>query len=694
MSNKESYIIGIVIFLLLFLFIGVVFIAIAISDRDNNTSNSVQTGTFLSSCTTSSCNNGLICDGTNFTCRFPAGAPCSEFSDCVTGLICSGLCAAGATGSLNNLCPCSTGYQCILQENNLTLCKGSGGTTCGVDSDCVSALCEAGICATGAPNGFPCTLDIECSSFNCNIGFCQPFGATTGVIGSACSGNCVTFDGAICNNGPGMIPLACECLDGIGAPGTCVTAEQGILASCSQFAACGVSLVCYNAVANICTGTGSACICVFPYDDPNIQATGGICISGMTVGFANECFNNNRLGCDIGGQCINTSCGGQSVVAKYNFSNLFDTNLQTAFIGATQTSILPAFSGPIGIIQPYKLFSTSNGVVDTIYLVDSLQGLLSIQYDTNLNIILSPWIINIPHITTIVIGTTTIQRVLIDVGYNGFIFLVAFDETVVGTTIQNDTVYSGVNLTNLTPFNVLSGPGFTGLTGTQYTTGGVALSIDYIDISQANDAEPIGNDVLISINGTIYVKQNFFTTYSIGIIIGGPLNGTTMSGLTGPARFYFDNTENAQGSGPPLCPGIGQDNPIQCQSYKNIAFVGPFTSFSATGTMMSFDQVLQFSGNIASVAIPSDRFDSVQYKVFDFSIFSPTNGTISGATGMQGAGVIMLANAFTSAGILIDTVVAGIFGGATTIFPYRIGNSSRSVATANAFYIISTGSCD
>lgn len=678
-DRNIGIIIGIIIFVMIFVFLIIVFIAWGISDPTTTLGEpvEVETGTFLSACTTTSCNNNLICDGTNFTCKLPSGVPCLLYSDCVTGLICSGLCATGDVGSLNQLCPCNDGYQCTKQIGGLTICKGLGGTQCGTGPDCVSTICNGGVCAAGAPNSFPCSMNSTCASGNCSLGFCQNFGVTSGVIGAACAAPCVTFGtaGAGCNS-TDQDPLQCQC-SAANTPGVCVTATQGILSSCSPFSGCGSSLICYNDSAGPCTGTTGFCICTFPYDDPNSQAPGPNCINGMIPGSQGLCFNDLGLGCDVGGVCSSSQCGGGSIMASYNFATLDDTNLQTEFQGATTTSIIPVFPGPTGTIRPYKLFATSNGTTDTIYLVDSIQGLLSIQYDTSTRIATS-WVTNIPHTVTTTSGNTTTIKVLIDAGYNGTIFIVAYDETVTtgGTSIQNDTVYTGTTLSNLVAFSPQSG---SGITGTQYTNGGIPLSIDYVDISPANNVSS-GGDTLISINGTVYIRQASQSNYSIANIIGGPMNGNQMMGLTGPARFYFDVTQNALGTGPTVCPAQGPNNPVACQSYQNISFVGRFTAPPIT-----FDQVLQFSGNIAGIALPLDRFDGVQYKVFDYSIYSPM-------TGMLGGSMITLANAYNN-GIFIDTVVSISFAGATTLVPYRVSSTSRVVTTANAFYVISIGSC-
>lgn len=693
-DENIGYIIGIVIFLLLAIFVIVIFIAWAMTDNSSITNLiPIESGTFLSPCTTQSCNQGLICDGTSFLCKLGTGSQCSDFTDCATGLVCSGICATGPTGGLNQLCPCKEGFLCTQAGNLLTICKGAGGTPCQNNSDCASGLCEQSfigefVCAAGAPNAFPCSMNSQCASLNCNNGFCQNLGVITGTLGSACAkSQCVGYTGAQCASSFDN-PLTCECLDGSGEPGTCVAVTQGVISVCSPLRSCAQDLVCFDTFARECNDGETGCLCLFPYTDVNTLATGSTCINGMsTVGSLNSCFNNSSLGCDSGGLCSSGLCNGPSVLAVYRFGKVDDVNMGIRYVGATTTEIQSATIGPTGIIQPHKMFATSGVVNDTIYLVDSLQGFLSIVYDPFAETPITPWIQLIPSTSTTTVGNTTTTKKLIDVGYNGTNFLVAFDETVTGTggfTLQNDTVYIGTSPNNLIPFNVQTQ--FVGLTGTQFTTTGTPLSINYIDISRANDISP-GNDVLISFNGTIYIKQSTQTLYDIGIIQGGPMNGQSMMGLTGPARFYFDNIQNIGGTGSPICPETSSDsdNPIQCPSYYNTSFVGPFTGFGGG----NYDQVLQFSGNVAGIADPIDRFEEtvhIQYRVFDYSIFSTS------PAGMTEGGVIMLTNVFLN-NVFIDNMVVLSFGGNTTPIPYRISNTSRSAASGNAYYVISIGSC-
>lgn len=676
-SSNTPLIVGIAIVTILTVFILAVIAGWYLSARDVNINPAIVTtsGTFLSFCTNVTCADNLVCDQATFTCKLPAGEPCTDFADCATGLICSGLCATGTTGFQDDLCPCTIEYTCVPQPNGLTLCKGIGGTPCDVGADCASGLClQNGTCATGAPNSFPCSSNQACASDNCSNGFCQASGVVTGVRGAACAAPCVTFAGAGCS-GTIEEPLACVCSNGVGNPGVCTSANQGLLSVCAQDLLCANQLVCLNDEAAPCSGTG--CLCTFPYTDPNDIDPELQCIEGMSLlPQTSTCFNNAGLGCDSGGLCATRSCGGPSVLAVYQFSRETQENLGADFIGATTTAIVPAAAGPAGLIRPHKMFATSNDDIDIIYLVDDLQGLLVLQYNPITMMIISPWQQLIPHTITTEMST----RTLIDVGYNGTTFIVAFNEMLT-SGVTNDTVYSGMTATSLTPFNVQPG---SGITGTQYTIDGTPLSIDYIDISPANSISP-GGDVLISVNGTIYIKQSTETNYSVGIIQGGPMNGRMMTGLTGPARFYLDNIQNAGGTGPPTCPQSG-NNPVQCPSYNNVSFVGPFTGFG--GGM--YDQVLQFSGNVAGYADPIDRFEEtaphVQYHVFEYSIYSPP------PTGMTEANMIMLTQAFQG-GTFIDNIVNIGNGGNTTPVPYRISTTSRSVATANAFYVLSLGSC-
>lgn len=223
-SNIGVFIIFIIFILLLF-FTAAIIIAININIK--STSISINQGLFLASCVTGPCSQPYICDGASFTCKLPQGAICSNYADCVTGLICSGICATGPIGGLNQLCPCNPGYTCITEVTGANLCKGLSGTSCIINSDCASDICAFGVCTAGLPNSYPCIINSDCGSNNCSLGFCQAQGFVSGAIGAACiNANCLhntDRNGASCTTLPDLTVI-CACIMGTDNPGTCVAA--------------------------------------------------------------------------------------------------------------------------------------------------------------------------------------------------------------------------------------------------------------------------------------------------------------------------------------------------------------------------------------------------------------------------------------------------------------------------------------
>lgn len=716
-DGGEGLLIGVIVLLVVLFFLVVIFIAILITDRTDGGVPQVETetGAFLSSCVSTSCQSPLACDGNTFTCRLTADQPCNDGADCVTGLFCSGRCISGATGSLNQFCPCFEGYRCELDVDGYTRCKGISGTSCTIDSDCVSTICLPDqTCAAGAPDAYPCLTDDTCSSRNCSLGFCQPPGVTTGVLGAACAIADLNFcgvpgltgghTGASCNEST-TNPLRCDCINGPGNAGVCIGANQGVLSTCSLPASgCGIELICLNATGpNISLEcTEDTCICVFPYMNPNIPAEGE-CIGGMALSTIQPnpqtCYNEVGLGCAGPQMCTSGSCMGQSVMAIYTFDNVFDPML---YPGSLNTAITVGFPGPAGDIAPHKMFATSAGTSDTIYLVDGAQGFLQVPYDVTMTGVTPNWIPLIPSITTGSDGGVNFTRTLLDVGYNGITYLVAFDEVVTGAaTGHNSTVYTwdGTPYPGavFTPYNFVPGAG---ITGTQYTTNNQAITINYIDISPFNDGltDPAvpdtGGDVLLVQMNTVYVKTAAGQRYSVASIAGGARHNQQMTNVAGMTRFYYDNIQETGSGGPPVCPeNCTTDNqcpsdPIDCPSYYNIAFISTYPISST----QPIPNILQFSGNIASFVLPLDIFNQVTYQVFDFSIYSPTTAGMSGSTGMPGSALTILAHAYQGTQYITD-VVAISYAGVTAIMPYHIDQNSRSVATANAYYILSPGSC-
>ena len=675
-DRNLGIIVGLIIFALLATFVIIIFIGVGLSDNQTNgTGQPTITGNFLAACTTSPCQAGLACDGINYTCKYGLGAPCSNAADCITGLVCSGLCATGPTGTLNALCPCTSDYTCVSTPNSISQCKGIGGTPCTLNTDCASSLCVNGVCGTGSPNSFPCSTNQECASNNCNNGYCQSLGFISGTFGSACIDGCFGpgMTGAVCINTPGAPPLSCICTDGPNNPGTCTIANQGILSPCSNALICAENLVCLSSTGTTCAA--GSCSCVFPFTDPN-SPVNNECIPGMSISGA-KCANNLGFGCSSGGMCTSNKCQGPSVLSKYIFTNSQGIASGTNFINATATQ-LTSLAGPIGLSNVHKLFSSSNTVqnLDTIYIVDYGSGLIGGLYAQGQSTPIS-WVTVLPYVQLTPNGT----RTLIDAAFNGTTFIVAYRETS-GAQVF-DTVYYGPDSESLVPFNVQIGMG---LPGTQYTTANQPITINYIDISQPNDISP-GGDVLISSDTTIYVKTVTAAFYSVGVVQGGPMNGTPMTNVSGLASFYYDNIETLGFDGPPVCPENGS-NPVQCPSSSNISFIGPFQPF---GTPQILPQTLQFSGNVAGIATPISTFtNNVTYNVFSYSIYSPP-GTITG--GMQNSTICYIADVYNN-GLYQTTVVAITNTSTTTILPYRVSSSTRCLATALNIYILDLASCN
>lgn len=643
----ELYI-ELLIIVVLILFIIIVITGWILAKDKNNKIVPRQVGDLLSPCIDSICKEGLICDPTNFTCRLGPGMKCLNGSECVTGLFCSGVCTDGPFGNLNEFCPCNQGYVCILQEDQTKKCLGDNGTQCNKNSDCASNICVNNKCVL-APNAFPCKSNLQCSSKNCSLGFCQDQGVISGTIGSSCSGNCVNYTGAQCKN-----DLVCQCINGPNNPGSCVSISQGILDSCSKFQICSPSLVCLNNKGFSCDSNN--CTCLFNYIDPN-NVNKNVCINGMSLNNFSRCVNNIGLGCENNFQCISGNCSGNSVLVTYQFNN--DPKRRLNFINSTNVSVLKVSEGPYGKFQPYKMFSKSDGDIDTIYLVDSLQGLYYLQYNPILNLIITPWKLLIPHEITVSNNNQTDTKILIDVAYNGTNFIVAFYETLINgnSNVQNYTIYIGKDTNDLTPFNVLSGNNFKGLPGTQYSEDYLTpIPISNIDVSK-------NLDVLLFFNGTVYIKNANQTLYSPGVIKGGPSNGKLMTDLTSPIRFY--NIKNSK-----------------YQTSDNITFVGVANDTSGN----IYYQVIQFSGDLAEFITPFDRFNGkVQYYVFDYDIYiSPED--------ISKSGIIMLTK------IVVNDIASGFaivlnYGSTTIPIPYNIGANSRVTITQNAYYIFSPSSC-
>lgn len=567
-------IILIVVIVTLLVFVVAIFIGSAIADTSATVTFTPQTGTFLTPCTTVSCQNGLVCDGTDFTCKFGEGTSCTSFSQCVTGLICSGLCATGPTGGLNQLCPCNPGNICQSNENSLSVCKLDIGQNCTTSEDCITGICINGTCSTGTTGSF----------------------------------------------------------------------TEGLFYVCSNTEGCTGPLVCYNNRGNACGPTDNTCSCLFNYNNPN-QSFNTECIKGMNFDSGTEtCRNDPGLGCSINSDCANnTTCSGGPVVAGYLFDNVIKTN----YLGAIQTEIQTLFPGPTGSINPVKLFASSSGSIDTIYFLDSNLGLFTTVYDTSIKNF-QGWSQLLNNVVTLSNGTGTILDACI---INNTTLLIAFLQQSIYYTLYT----YNISTMNFSVFNFQSG---SGISGSQYRiTDNSPLIINYIDYSTTND-------VIIVSQGTVYVKQQNQSKYSVFVVSGNTGSqylGQSLTGTYGPSYFY-------EGTG---------------TSSQNISFIKNYTL--SNGSIIR--NILQYSGQLSAAALPIDRFRNVEYEVFNYSFKISVNNP------NPQYNVILLVSTYKNSTEFIDYMVAISYLGSTTIVPYNIGLNSITLATNNGFYIFTSRSC-
>lgn len=655
MSTSE-FLIYLVIILIVVTLIITIIIAFALNRTTPPPSTFVPvTGEFLAQCATAptSCqsNLGLTCDGLTYLCKKVEGQVCESASDCATGLYCSGLCTSSPNGGLDQPCPCNTGYSCDTTQA-LHVCKADGGTTCTHNADCISQDCLNGVCTSGFANALPCSTNSQCSSEHCSNGFCQPPGVTTGMVGAACTGLCTGQVGALCS-----AELACQCNNGEQQPGTCSTTTAGILSICSEVTTCSSELICYQPVtgggAQLCTGAG--CACRFPYTDPNHPPTGIECIAGMSLENG-ICQNDRGLGCQNSFHCASELCSGGAVVTRYTFDAAITP---TAFLGTVATSARPVSgSFPFPNLRPrrFLVVPQPGGTAEALVLIDPVVGIVQVLVNLQ-GTIINSW--------SVVLASTPTRQVM-DAAWNGTAWLFLYKDTT--TPNSYTTVYTSTDFTNLVPFNVQVG---IGLPGTQYTTGNAVITIDYLDYSRANDSSP-GGDVLLTSGTTVYRKLSSQTHYSIPNIVGGEKNGQPITAITGPAMFYYDNGENLSAPGPPLCPSNDPNNPVKCSSADNIGSISSYTDFP---------QILNFSGDIAGWATPVDIFNTVNYRTYQYSIYS--NGSMS-----NGGAVMTLNN--TASG---DGVIAITTHSQTAVIPGWIGSESLVGVGESGFYLFSAASC-
>lgn len=180
------------IWLIIFIFIIIAVIAIivlwviwpAVTNTNTNTFGNQTTAGFLAPCNaTLQCNTGMTCE--EGICLRNIGQNCRVLADCVDEAnICKdGTCQTTSTGGLNEQPPCGTN----LEVNSVGVCKGIQNFPCLIDGDCLSSICNNGLCTDLRGRGFSCNNNDNCADGRtCSEGYCQSPNIQTGTNGAYC----------------------------------------------------------------------------------------------------------------------------------------------------------------------------------------------------------------------------------------------------------------------------------------------------------------------------------------------------------------------------------------------------------------------------------------------------------------------------------------------------------------------------
>ena len=152
------------------------------------------------SCAGGTCTAGVCCLLTGATCAFTGEGECCVGA-CIQGV---GICGFIPTGQLctpGHDAECSSGSCRPFDVGSFCDPNGAGGT-CRVNDDCVTALCQSGVCAC-APASGSCGTAADCCNRPCYNGVCQfiPTGqiCLPGHDADCASGTCVPVDtGYVC----------------------------------------------------------------------------------------------------------------------------------------------------------------------------------------------------------------------------------------------------------------------------------------------------------------------------------------------------------------------------------------------------------------------------------------------------------------------------------------------------------------
>ncbi len=231
----------------------------------------------------------------------PNGAPCANHGDCVSGVCNAGVCQSTAGGAAR-----------------------ANGSTCAAGAECGSGNCVMGVCQStpggmGRGNGVPCASNGECASSICASGVCQsnagamgrPNGMACGSASDCGSGVCGggvcqgtaggtgRADGATCANNSEC--ASANCIGGVCRPASGARPNGTYCRANSECASA-------NCSANLCQnpggmGRGNGEMCTAHSD-----CASGVCESGCCQATTGGMGRTNGTTCASNSTCASGFC--------------------------------------------------------------------------------------------------------------------------------------------------------------------------------------------------------------------------------------------------------------------------------------------------------------------------------------------------------------------------------------------------